>query len=657
MDSQGRTIAGAACASVVCRVLCILVAWTAAAACSANVEPPVTVDLVPETALLSAPSSEAAVVGIVQAPVRVEPLETRRVILTTNPASPERQHPLTLRVFFHRIATPDGGEAWASPDLLYDRLRGRLVPRTVPSLRMQFVVLAASIAFAVLVWVLFRRGDLRRFFSISEPLSRGTLIWCAVSLVALYWLILSVVLFLSGPVIAAPTDEIHYFRIAQDILALRRPAGWSFNISVGLFYVPFMLATGAKQYSDIAGPVVFVESVILTPVSYLLVFSILGVLTRAWRQSFLAVCLLIVVPLVYCPVEFHAIRPGVQSVFNAYVHTPLFNAGSYHLYYLFVWYGRNGLSDTPAALLALLTVFLCVRLLDHPASVRGILWASALFGLACFMRINNVFLSPLAAYCFWRNLTGGGRCSWGRLAGVAGASVGVFMSVFSPQLVANMLQFGSPLAFPYVLHSNGAAEGFEFSALPGGTAFLVCTNFAYVVWFVTGGAFSESGTARRVLILWVVPMFLFFCGYVVVGASPMRFTLPLYGGLIGALVTARFWRDASSRERMIGALLIALSCVLVSPCARSTPPFPLGLDALGHGAAITTVLAVLVAAGSAGAAVFLLRPPLRHAVLFFLVVYHLGSAVVVAACLLALLVREGVLWAGEIRRNSPARAA
>ena len=113
---------------------------------------------------------------------------------------------------------------------------------------------------------------------------------------------------------------------------------------------------------------------------------------------FVTALLLAFLPFCYFPAEFFAHDGPVREVFKSIFAMPNMNVASYRLYYMFFNTGYNGMSDTPSMFL----IFLCIYLaISRPFGRRILIVVSFLFGMACLVRINNIFFSPLIAYMFW----------------------------------------------------------------------------------------------------------------------------------------------------------------------------------------------------------------------------------------------------------------
>lgn len=303
-----------------------------------------------------------------------------------------------------------------------------------------------------------------------------------------------------------PTDEHGHFKMARDILSGTFADHWLFTVGNALWQMPFMVAVKAETYLDICRPLSLFNALVTAPAALVLLWLIVE-------------------------------RISPSRVFKCVFAVPPINPGSAWLYDMINAIGYNGQSDMPSTAVALLCIFLGLRL-------RAGLWqfalVSALFGFDCLLRISNIFLVPLiAAILCWRLLDE--RAAWRRVLGLLAVGAAVFLVVFAVQFAANIVQFSNPLTFPYVLHQDDSAKGFVLSLVPRGVEFLIGCNYPYVCLAAAALPFAAVGRQRGIVCLWGIPLLLFFCGYPVVSAAPIRFILTCYPAFLAALALILCW--------------------------------------------------------------------------------------------------------------------
>ena len=217
-----------------------------------------------------------------------------------------------------------------------------------------------------------------------------------------------------------------------------------------------------------------------------------------------------------------------------------------------------------------------------------------------------------------------------------------FIIVFSPQFIFNYLQLGSPLTFPYVLHHNNAAKGFMISSLDKGIPFLIGCNYLYMAMAVTGLCFTAGFRNRIIWTLWIVPLVLFFCGYPVAGASPIRFILPCYIAMIAVLICSNVWKSVTNHQKWLILPVIALNVIFISPCCRLFPHHPFYLELYPWGNKFIFVLNIILPVISALTAlgVFYRQPKVLFFFMLFIVLFNAGSPLLIftAFCIILLYV-------------------
>jgi hypothetical protein len=156
--------------------------------------------------------------------------------------------------------------------------------------------------------------------------------------------------------------------------------------------------------------------------------------------------------------------------------------------------------------------------------------------------------------------------------------------------------------------------------------------------------------ASRLFCLWSVPLILFFCGYTVTGASPMRFTLSVYAPLWAAFFLA-VDRYGVGRRPAITWAVVAVNIILVAPCQPWRRPIAIFYNSLPSGFTICRVLAVLLPVASLLFVLRGLRGRPRGFWLFMLIVFYTGWWPVPPLLFLAALGYALWDWAEEVRTS------
>jgi len=593
----------------------------------------------PGTPFFAADDPNSPILAVPDQEVTLRSLEQRPLRPLRNPYF-RGAHPLSFLVTIHRVALPDGHEAWVAPDLYADQQLDVILPRPLSSLPWLGAAVVLFLAITCILLSLARQQRLNEALQATSPLPLSRSLVLLGTLVLIQMLIFCWMRSMAGFVVPALTDEIDYFGIAQDLISRTPPAEWHFNISIAILYVPLILLTGAKSYLDIHPIVSTLNVAVFTPLTLVMAYFLIEKATRRPRVALATVACLLLLPLVFYPVEWH----GKHSVFKLVPGLPFFGPASFRLYYYSVWSGWNGLADTASTFAVTLTLFLATFLRRRDWVYHAVI--GAVFGLACFLRINNIFFAPVVAYLLWKR---NADVPLRQILAHGLAAVATFLVCVAPQFVANHLQFGNFLTFPYVLHGNHASQGFEWSYVPSSTHFLMGTNWIYMAMGTIGLVMLCRQPAGQLFALWSVPLILFFCGYTVTGASPMRFTLTVYPALLAAFFFAAERGGFGKKPWLVWLGIVANA--LVCPCQRWQEPYGIWLGSVSYGHQLAVTLPIAVPMLSLVAILIGLHGKPRLFWLFALVVFHTGWWGGLPLLMIAALAMVVWDWAGDIRTH------
>ena len=348
----------------------------------------------------------------------------------------------------------------------------------------------------------------------------------------------------------SPTDENEYFRITDSLINWDFHKPFAYTLGYPLFCLPFVASFGMSNTLVLSQVIAAFSSMVMMPVNIVLAFFLLrNVCSSEWK-AFGAIALWQLLPKIFIMVELP---------YQGAILSPL---GLYHSDYIFQAYqfclnGMNSLSEWVSSGLLLTTGLIAIN--RSGAGWRYSL-AGGVLGLACLVRLNNIFWLPLIVYLFW--CTDQARLIQWRYLVKATVLAGVmFGLVFIWQLIVNRLQFCHFLTFPYILHSEKIHAGFQFENLMGVSKYHFSILAVPLCWTLAALAVMREARMRNLLILWIFPMLLFFCGFVVTGQH-YRFFMPLFYGMTGAVVAVEFWPQINWRQRI---LLVLLLLVMVMP--------------------------------------------------------------------------------------------
>jgi hypothetical protein len=571
------------------------------------------------------PSLAEPMVGYTTEALVLPVRERRWLYLGRNPFAGQRAwHPLMVCTRMHRVRLPEGREVWVTLNMQTDATGTKF--RFVRTARPGVLALAGAAALALLALLAWgwRQGRWPRLWVPGEG-TRSDWLLAAAVIVLLRVALLLLVVGWTGQQLIHPTDEHGYFTIAHDLLGRGGGSTWNYTLGLGLYYLPLVWLTGADGYYGVLWPLCWLTGLVAGPLLLVQVLWLLRRLSGSLRLAAAVALALAVLPFCYLPYE---LAGQYKSIFT----WPNLHPAHFTAVYIFTATGFNGLSDTPSAVLVLGCLILATWL--RPGW-RYVVVIGALYGLTCLVRINHCFFAPLLAYLMWRRLAPRYRSPL-QAAGYGLAAAGAALAVFAPQFVVNHLQQGHWLRFPYVRHQNRAAEGFALDIIPEGLRYLVHGNLLYAVGAAVALWFIADRHRRTVLVLWVAPLWLFFAGYPVVTASPLRWLLATYGALLGALALADPWRELPRRRAWALAAVLAADVLLHSPIHPLLEPRQWGWPA-GLVGALQLGLPWL-AAGAAAWCCGRRWRPLAFA-LTFLLLWHTAAAWAVGLSLAALTLR------------------
>jgi hypothetical protein len=582
-----------------------------------------TIDFTSGTPLFKLPSVDSEILSVTPSDIRMEVFEKKCVYFDRNPAVDRQWHPLMIYTWFYKVNMPDGQSAWASDDLQYDTINKMILPKTVPQLIWAAPFAISIFLLLVLIYSVYRTGYWSLITKGSGFDEAKPIIMFVLIVLFIRYVLLFATIYFCGKVMVYPTDEHGYFKLSYDMAHGNFEGPWKYTVGLSLFYIPLILLSNASTYFDISNQMTFINAFILSPASLILVFLIIGKITMSFRKAFFTALMLSFLPFLYFSAEFFALDSPGDEVFKSIFAMPNINVASYRLYYMFFNTGYNGMSDTPSMFLIFLCIYSAISL---QFGKKVLFLIPFLFGIACLIRINNIFFSPLIAYILWCALKEK-LSSFRQMAGCVLVTLTVFLLVFSPQLIINKLQFGGFLTFPYILHANQSHKGFDLASLSNGIIYMIGCNYVYFAFCAVGLFFMKNFRTKTILVLWAIPLTIFFCGYPVVGASPVRFIMPAYAAFIASFVCMDIWDEVSCRTKYLLLFLISITVLLVSPCFRFESPYPFDMENLKFGKDVNLILNICMPLVLFFFSLFFLKSNFRIFLflMVFLVLFYSGS--------------------------------
>lgn len=383
-----------------------------------------------------------------------------------------------------------------------------------------------------------------------------------------------------------PLDETQDFIDAKLILSGDITSAFRRTLGMAMLYIPFIWITDAKNIYDIAPVVSWFMTLLVVPAGLVGAFMVIKKISKSSWIAFTALMIALALPKVYLPNE-----PKEISMFGLFFLEPE--------QYILICYnqvlcGFNSMSDTLAAALMFCTLIPAFYVKNK--TVRYIT-VSALYALTCLIRMNYVFMSPLLAYIFWKDDDKLLR-DYAYTAKAAVMAIATFLLIYSPQLILNKIQNGGFFLYPYIHYTDGAGEGFELSKLSPITNYFMHIHYFYYAVFVSSCLLIKDSYKRNILILWVVPMTIFFCGFWL--GQPFRFLLAILPGTIAALIIlfGEMKESISNAKLLIipGVLLafLAFPALPIYGLDRPLPSFTAIADFRSYAAPVLCAITVLV---------------------------------------------------------------
>lgn len=538
-----------------------------------------TIHLKAGTPIFAEPSANAAVTGLLNDANVQETRQVQRVFVET--------HPLARYYDYYLISRQGEPDAWVCPVLRYskkvDGTAGIVSAYALPSWQVTTLVVTMAL-------MLIAAGHWWRVCKATRLLSRMEArllpFWPPLLIVLLRWTFLQIALAASHNVVTIAFDELGYFQVAGDLLQGHFSGPWKYLFGQGLLYVPFVWALQAKRYYDIAVIFSCFSAFVVMPACLLLLYGIIRRLGGSTKQAFLAGIGWSLLPFVY-----HYFPFWNEHVFKSFFAFPRFSF-CFRFYALLIATGFNGMSDPWGTCLVYLCTYLSLRL---PGRLRDLCLISALFGLACLIRLASIFYAPVIAYLFWTSLRKR-NADWRSVRHALVLCFLTFSGVFLPQFCINWLHFGSIWIFPYILH-NGAHDGFEWNFFRDGLQFLVRCNYAIWALAIPCLFAQKNRHLRTTLVLWAVPSILYFFGYNHTFCDAVRYLLGTYGPLLAAVALAvpngKFLSADQCRRRYRVTAAVTGCLLFITPSDYAWPyQLPFDLQVLPGGRIVSLVLAL-----------------------------------------------------------------
>ena len=507
----------------------------------------------PGIPILASPEIGGKVISFTEGNAEYEILAVQRYMF--------RQHPFGRYFDFNKVKLANGQAGWICAELRLVNQNGKKTIDRVPPDNFNYIAAAIICGLIMLVIALYFIGD--KFFPQQMPglgLKKISAVEQTAGLLALLiltrYLQLLIMLACDSSLVTLSPDGNSYFNMARDIVNLNFNNPWDRSVGTCLVYIPFIwLYPAAKSFLDVAPQLSAFNGFVLMPLCFVLGFLIIRKICGSEFKAFFAVLLWIIIPFFYFNVQDFD-----KEIFGSVIGFPQFHF-CWRLYSLHQAFNYNDLIDASSTFFVFLTIFLA---LSMPPRRQLVAVVSALFGIACLIRLNNIFFAPLLAFIFWYRLNSCWKTRPQILRYIAGSLI-CFLLAFGIQFVFNKLHVGSFLTFPYVLVGNGTEKGFVPALLPLHTRYLIGCNFLFFVLGVWGMIFCKDKYCRNFLILMAAPTAIYFCGHITTVTDPIRYILSIYLPFLAAFVCAAPWKELNRIQISFLAAIFAASIFFYQP--------------------------------------------------------------------------------------------
>jgi hypothetical protein len=323
-----------------------------------------------------------------------------------------------------------------------------------------------------------------------------------------------------------PLDETVYFNDIKSFFINGFQNRFTVTIGISLYYLPFVYFADARSMYDIAPIISWLMVLLIAPAGIAFAFLFTRKITKSVWFAFAAIAGFMLLPKIYLSQEVYSF-----SEFSLFFTRP----DDYgFVCYQQILTGFNSMRDTPSTCVMLMLMFLILKM---RVGIWRYIIISALFGIACHLRINNVYFAPLIAYVFSHSdkklLKDYPYCMK-----MLSYSLAAFFLVYLPQLLLNKYHNGGFFTFPNMFVNNGSSHAFEFHIIPVNIPYLFNIHYLYYGVFAGSCLLIKDSYKRNLLILWVVPMTIFFCAFRIFQGQPYRYLLTVLPGTIVSLAVA-----------------------------------------------------------------------------------------------------------------------
>ncbi|GEM_PF-798653 len=503
------------------------------------------------TPVFAEPDLEGKALLITNRPIEVEILNTELVLT--------QKHPLARYWHFSQVRLPDGATGYMEPQVSVEfNDAGKPIMKftfLTPWWRL-LMIWAVGIGLIVTLVKLFYHFTKRQILP-----ERNLHCWLILLIMLIRQALLLALVQGAGNIIASPADDHAYFDNAVSLMHWDFSRPWLTTLGHSLFYIPFILFTGARTVGDIMVPFSYFSGLVLGPLSLAVGYLIAHRLTGNLRVPCIAMILWAILPFFY---QYNPDFSASPRIFVSGFQPMNFQFTLPH-YETLIATGFNAMSDVSSTLLTLVSIYLALRL---PSRMWSYAALAAVYAFACLIRINNVCFIPVLAFIVLYRFSGELFSSWRYFLTAGAIGCVAFLLVFAPQFAINCHFSDRLLGFGYITQPETVQVPplFSLAHFQMNAAYLAGSSHLIWVLGICGLWFMRDRARRTILSLWIFPVIAFFLLYLYSVADPVRFILTAFPAFFIAMAGWEFRGNLRAWEW--GALAVTgAAWILLEPNA------------------------------------------------------------------------------------------
>ena len=477
--------------------------------------------------LFASTDPKSPVVGILHPEKKYSIIKVKKNVFLKNPAS--IAHSSGVHYFQDcYLITQNGKSGWIIDGITAEdnelsadfQINSKLLPFTYTAFAITYILLLI-----IIIRLLLMRLKIRSFLQSNVNI----LLLVAFMLIMRISFILRG-LFTAGMFVIAPSDESGYYGVGESIFKTFDFSQCKYTIGFGIYHGIFAFLCDAKSYIDVLLPISYFNTIIIGSGIGILIYLITVKIFNSKRIALITLFIYSIIPFI------------IQVNHSGGIHTwdffgfPKGIEYTLLLYYWAAWVGFTPLSDT-VNMGVIMTILLLALIWTNkqssdiqkkPQLIYSLI-IGLLFGFSGTIRVVNIYFLLFFVYIILKNhLTFDKNDRKPALLILTMFFIGSFIG-FSPQILANYLQDGNVFTLPYhIFHSKLVAKGFEIGCLSIAGPMIFNSSSIILSTALPGVFMIKEHSKRLLFVLYILPLLIFYCGYLSVSACTVRFALLLY---------------------------------------------------------------------------------------------------------------------------------